>query len=45
VPKLSATPGRVTWAGPTPGEHNAEVYELIGVGPEALAALAAEAIV
>jgi crotonobetainyl-CoA:carnitine CoA-transferase CaiB-like acyl-CoA transferase len=45
APKLSATPGRVNWAGPTPGEHNAEVYELIGVGPEALATLAAEAIV
>lgn len=25
-PKLSATPGRVKWAGPKLGEHNAEIY-------------------
>jgi len=27
VPRLTATPGRVRWAGPTtPGEHNEEIY-------------------
>ncbi len=31
VPKLSETPGSVRWAGPTLGEHNAEVYgEVLG---------------
>jgi len=45
VPKLSATPGRVRWSGPQPGEHNAEIYELVGVGGDQLAALAREGIV
>lgn len=33
MPKLSATPGSVRWAGPPhPGQHNAEVYrELLGL--------------
>ncbi|HWR40765.1 MAG TPA: CoA transferase [Patescibacteria group bacterium] len=34
VPKLSATPGEVKWAGPTIGAHNEEVYEkLLGLNP------------
>jgi crotonobetainyl-CoA:carnitine CoA-transferase CaiB-like acyl-CoA transferase len=27
VPKLSATPGHINWAGPRLGEHNTEIYE------------------
>jgi formyl-CoA transferase len=27
VPRLTATPGQVRWAGPTtPGQHNEEIY-------------------
>ncbi|MEC3957761.1 CoA transferase [Nocardia sp. CDC153] len=45
-PKLSETPGRVRHLGPELGEHNAEVYgRLLGLGPDQLAALAADGIV
>lgn len=40
VPKLSATPGRVKWAGPKLGEHNSEVYgELLDLSSEEIADL------
>jgi formyl-CoA transferase len=40
VPKLSATPGGVTWPGPALGAHNDEVYrDLLGLPPARLAAL------
>jgi crotonobetainyl-CoA:carnitine CoA-transferase CaiB-like acyl-CoA transferase len=29
VPKLSASPGRINWAGPRLGEHNSEIYETL----------------
>ena len=45
VPKLSATPGAVNWAGPAPGTHNDEVFGLVGVDRERLDALADEGIV
>lgn len=45
VPKLSATPGRVRWAGPEPGAHNREVFGRIGIGADELAALASEGVV
>jgi formyl-CoA transferase len=46
VPKLSATPGKIDWAGPEPGSHNHEVYGgLLGLGDGDLAELAAEKIV
>jgi crotonobetainyl-CoA:carnitine CoA-transferase CaiB-like acyl-CoA transferase len=42
APKLSGTPGEVRFTGPPVGAHNAEVYgELLGLGPDDLAALAA----
>lgn len=47
VPKLSATPGAVRWAGPPrPGAHNAEVYgELLGLSAGRLAELEAAGVV
>lgn len=40
VPKLSATPGQVRWAGAHMGAHNADVYEhLLGMDAARLAAL------
>lgn len=47
VPKLSATPGAVRWAGPvTIGEHNAEVYcNELGLSEEEMAALREERII
>jgi crotonobetainyl-CoA:carnitine CoA-transferase CaiB-like acyl-CoA transferase len=31
VPKLSATPGRMRWAGPDKGAHNAEIWARLGL--------------
>ena len=46
VPKLSATPGGVTWPGPALGAHNDEVYrDLLGLRPEHLAALRADGVI
>jgi crotonobetainyl-CoA:carnitine CoA-transferase CaiB-like acyl-CoA transferase len=46
VPKLSATPTEVRTAGPTLGQHNAEVYgELLGLGADELAALASRKVI
>lgn len=46
VARLSRTPGRITSTGPAvPGQHNAEVYAEVGVGPEELAELCREGIV
>ena len=47
VPKLSATPGSVRWAGPPhPGTHNAEVYgELLGLSSPQLHELEAAGVI
>jgi crotonobetainyl-CoA:carnitine CoA-transferase CaiB-like acyl-CoA transferase len=37
--RLSRTPGRIAWAGPRLGEHNAEVYGRLGLGERDLADL------
>jgi crotonobetainyl-CoA:carnitine CoA-transferase CaiB-like acyl-CoA transferase len=39
VPKLSATPGEVRWAGPSLGEHTDEVLAAAGLRPREIAAL------
>lgn len=46
VPRLSATPGAVRWAGPALGEHNDEVYgQLLGLTEERRGKLAAEGVI
>ncbi|MFD3326633.1 CaiB/BaiF CoA transferase family protein [Streptomyces sp. NPDC058701] len=46
VPKLSATPGGVRWAGPELGAHNDEVYGgLLGLGAEQLEKLTADGVI
>ncbi|WGD31068.1 CaiB/BaiF CoA-transferase family protein [Ancylobacter sp. WKF20] len=39
VPKLSETPGGVSWLGPRLGEHTADVLAEIGYAPDEIAAL------
>ncbi|MFD3869458.1 CaiB/BaiF CoA transferase family protein [Streptomyces sp. NPDC058623] len=46
VPKLSATPGGVRWAGPELGAHNDEVYGgLLGLGAEQREKLTADGVI
>jgi formyl-CoA transferase len=45
VPKLSATPGEIRWAGPKLGEHTAEVLRELGYGEEEQRALRAKGII
>lgn len=45
-PKLSATPGRVRWAGPELGEHNREVFcGLLGLSEAELSELAQKGVI
>ncbi|MCA9686165.1 MAG: hypothetical protein KC457_28600 [Myxococcales bacterium] len=46
VPKLSATPGRTRWIGPSLGEHTrAVLQELLGLADEDLAEMAREQVI
>lgn len=46
VPKLSATPGQIRWAGGRMGEHNAEVYErILGLDAARIAALRQQEVI
>ena len=45
-PKLSATPGKVNWAGPALGAHNHEIYnELLGLSDGEIADLGREGVI
>ena len=45
-PRLSATPGRIKWAGPALGQHNREIYsELLGYDAADLERLCREGII
>lgn len=43
-PKLSATPGRTQWIGPTLGQHNDEVLRSLGYDDDAIAAMRADGV-
>jgi formyl-CoA transferase len=46
APKLSATPGKIEWAGPSLGQHNIEVYrDLLGLSDDDRATLARDGII
>jgi formyl-CoA transferase len=46
VPRLSLTPGKVEWAGPSLGLHNDEIYQaLLGYSPEDMAELGASGVI
>lgn len=46
LPKLTSTPGKTDWAGPTLGSHNSEVFEqLLGLDQEALEQLKSNGVI
>lgn len=45
VPRLSATPGRVTSTGPTLGQHNHDIYTNLGLSDAEIAALAKDGVI
>ncbi|MNS98416.1 Crotonobetainyl-CoA:carnitine CoA-transferase [compost metagenome] len=44
-PKLSATPGKTQWLGPTLGQHNDEVLASLGYDAAAIARLKVDGVV
>jgi len=45
TPKLSETPGAVRWAGPTLGEHTAEILRDLGLAEPEIRYLRAQQVV
>ena len=46
VPRLSDTPGRVNWLGPSLGEHNDEVYKgMLGMADDEIKKLEAVGVI
>jgi crotonobetainyl-CoA:carnitine CoA-transferase CaiB-like acyl-CoA transferase len=46
VPRFSRTPGRIAWAGPRIGQHNAEVYgDLLGLRADEIDALHSRGVI
>jgi crotonobetainyl-CoA:carnitine CoA-transferase CaiB-like acyl-CoA transferase len=45
VPRLSETPGRVSTTGPALGEHNADVYAMLGISAQQLEQLHQQGII
>ncbi|MBM3554588.1 MAG: CoA transferase [Alphaproteobacteria bacterium] len=45
VPKLSATPGKMRWAGPDKGQHNEEIYGSLGMNRDEIARLKAAGVI
>ncbi len=46
APKLSATPGKIDWAGPSLGQHNDEVYrDILGLSDDDRATLSRDGII
>ena len=46
TPKLSATPGKVNWAGPALGAFNREIYgDLLGLSTDDIAGLKSEGVI
>ena len=43
--RLSETPGKVEWSGPTLGEHNEEVYRELGIGKNRLDELSEKGVI